>query len=461
MWIRGAATTEKLPVVPLIRLIEVLMPDKRLNKLTDRKVRSLVAAGQAVKIADGGGLTFTISQAGYAAWQFRYSFGGQRREVHIGSFAEYSLARARAERDRLRSILTDSDNPQDPARVKKAQKASTAISAANPDTFQALAEDWIENIISKQIERPDVVARRLENWAYPEIGDLPVKSIEPMQIITCLRKITAAGAPTIANDVRRYIQRIFNYGIIMQLIKINPAAQITQEIAGSNEPSRDRFLNLGEIRKIHKVMAAERCWFGRDNELNFRLLLLLGVRKGELCAAKWDEFDDDAQVWTVPKSRIKTRKKSAHDFKIPLPPQAVEIFEELYARAGGSEYVLPARWMRRGAGSRRPRHVSGDTLNLALSRLDYGLDHFTVHDLRRTMRTQLSALGVPFAVAERCLNHKLPGQGEIYDRHDMLEQRRAALESWANCLDILEADGVQAARDYIGGAQVIPIRRSA
>jgi integrase len=98
---------------------------------------------------------------------------------------------------------------------------------------------------------------------------------------------------------------------------------------------------------------------------------------------------------------------------------------------------------------------------MVLSNLNVGIDHFVVHDLRRTMRSHLSDIGIPFAVAERCLNHFLPGQGEVYDRADMLDARADALRSWADVLDVLDADGVKAARDFIGGAQVVPIRRSA
>jgi hypothetical protein len=65
---------------------------------------------------------------------------------------------------------------------------------------------------------------------------------------------------------------------------------------------------------------------------------------------------------------------------------------------------------------------------------------------------------VPFAIAERCLNHKLPGQGEIYDRHDFLDARREALQRWCDVLDVLADEGVTAAREYIGGAEVIDLR---
>jgi integrase len=392
----------------------------------------------------------------------RYSYGGKRREVHIGGYKEFPLAKARAERDRLRGLLNDPDNPQDPAQAKKAQQARTALAAAKPDTFQALGEDWVEHMVRGQIEKPEIVERVLRKWVYPVLGELPVNTIEPMQVIACLRKIVAAGAPTVANDARRHIQKIFDYGVITGTVKVNPAAQITEGIAGSKEKPRDRFLDLGEIKKLYQVMAKERDWFGRDNEITVRLLLMLGVRKGELIGARWSEIDDEAAVWTIPKARIKTRKKGhASDFRVPLPQQAVELLDELRARAFESAFVLPARRVSRRSRSRNLGHISPDTVNFALARLDHGLDPFTVHDLRRTCRSQLSALGVPFAVAERCLNHKLPGQGEIYDRHDLLDQRRQVLTRWADCLDLLEAKGEKAAVKFIGGAEITPLRRSA
>ena len=93
--------------------------------------------------------------------------------------------------------------------------------------------------------------------------------------------------------------------------------------------------------------------------------------------------------------------------------------------------------------------MSRDTLNVALARVEHGLPHFTVHDLRRTMRSQLAALGIAPHVAERCLNHKLKGVEGVYDRHDYLEERRQALEQWAAIL----------ADDSTG--KVVPIKRTA
>jgi integrase len=79
-----------------------------------------------------------------------------------------------------------------------------------------------------------------------------------------------------------------------------------------------------------------------------------------------------------------------------------------------------------------------DTLNAALQSIEHGLDHFTVHDLRRTARTLLASLGVRSEVAERCLNHKLKGIEATYNKHDYFDERRSALSQLASLIVDLE-----------------------
>ena len=141
------------------------------------------------------------------------------------------------------------------------------------------------------------------------------------------------------------------------------------------------------------------------------MLVCLGVRKSELCEAKWDEFELDKSLWHLPKSRSKTNV----GFTKPLAPEVLIWLEELKVRGFGSEYVFPSRRV-----SKNP-HMGADTLNRAITKL-FGhepgkqkqppnlmgdMPHFTVHDLRRTCRSLLAAQGTPGNVAERCLNHKL------------------------------------------------------
>ncbi len=424
------------------------MPKRTINNLTDRKIKSLVKAGKATAVSDGGGLTLSISASGYAAWVLRYRFGGKPCEVTIGPLDHIGLAAARDERTRLRQLLDSGINP---ARQKAADKAAQAAPSDTADTFAELAQLWFDKTQAPRLQNPEVVERVIRKYLNPALGKMHLTDITPAHIISCLEQITAAGAPTVANDARRHLQKIFGYAVIRGDLAVNPAAQITQDIAGNNEQARDRALTLGEVRKLLKAIEREREWFGRDNEIEIYLLLLTGVRKSELQQARWSEIDFAGSTWTIPKDRTKTRRR---DFVIPLPTLAIELLRELEIRACGSEWVLPAR--RRG--KRRLGHVSPDTLNRQIIALEHGLPHFTIHDLRRTFRSRLSEIGTDFVVAERALNHKLPGMGEIYDQHDFIDQRRAALQRWSDVLEALTSEGVTAARKLIGGGQVIDLR---
>ncbi len=116
---------------------------------------------------------------------------------------------------------------------------------------------------------------------------------------------------------------------------------------------------------------------------------------------------------------------------IPLVPAVVVWLRETKALDGDSEFLFAKR--RRDRRERVP-HVGRDTLNAALQRVKHGLRPFTLHDMRRTARTQLAALGVRREVAERCLGHAIRGVEGTYDRHDYFKERRTALEQWTAVL---------------------------
>lgn len=55
---------------------------------------------------------------------------------------------------------------------------------------------------------------------------------------------------------------------------------------------------------------------------------------------------------------------------------------------------------------------------------------FTLHDLRRTVRTGMAKLGVDAETAERVMGHVPQGMQRVYDVHDRLPERRVALRTW-------------------------------
>lgn len=176
-----------------------------------------------------------------------------------------------------------------------------------------------------------------------------------------------------------------------------------------------------------------------------RLLLLLGVRSGELLLASWNEVDFAAATWTIPVAHQKLtrqREATARPWVVPLAPKALAILRELQALAESlrSPHVLASF---HGAGGR----TTEKALNHAMRRLFTGKpllafegERPTPHDLRRTMRTHLGeTLGVPWHIAERCLNHSLGKITATYDVGDYVSERRQALEKWATYVERLLA----------------------
>lgn len=261
-----------------------------------------------------------------------------------------------------------------------------------------------------------------------------------MDVRAIVRKVASSGRPTIANDALMYLKQLFNHAIKLGLLTYNPASAFNLNDAGGIEKSRDRALDLDEVRLVFQVFRNNSDSFTRDNYLACALLLALGVRKTELTEAQWSEFDLKNEQWELPGER----SKSGVGIVIPLPPQTMAWLEELKIRACGSPYVFPSR-----RSSKRP-HMGKDTLNRAIAKL-FGhepgnkpqpvnrmgeIAEFTVHDLRRTCRSLLAAAGVPGHVAERCLNHKLKGVEGIYDRHDYFEERKEALAKVAALVEL-------------------------
>jgi integrase len=234
------------------------------------------------------------------------------------------------------------------------------------------------------------------------------------------------------------MSRMFRMAARNHWIERNPAADFDLADAGGEEVSRDRWLTLEELQGLALAMRTTPN-FGRENEVAVWLLLALCVRKMELLAARWDAFDLDAGIWTLAKESTKT----GSSIRIPLAEPVIAWLKEARVFSFGKPHVFPARRLIRSRlgvqRHNRYEHVGPDTLNVALKRLKVlDIEHFTVHDMRRTARTHLAGLGVDRFVAERSLNHKLGNVEGIYDRHDYFAERAAALGAWAALLAKVE-----------------------
>ncbi|NQZ27430.1 MAG: site-specific integrase [Colwellia sp.] len=398
-----------------------------MTTITAKQIQKFVK-GEPKRHAIGGSLYLVVRNAATPYWMLRYTANGKRKEMTLGQYPDISLSDAKADAAiKKREINLGSD----PLLAKKQVKEQSI------KLVDDLFADWYENDLAKRLKHPGIPKRIYTKDIKPVIGDLPIAEVSALSIRKIIQGISDAR-PTVANDALMYMKQMFRHGFKLDLLTHNPANAFTVSDAGGVEKSRDRYLTIEEIEQVFGVLKKNIAKFNRDNYLACALLITLGVRKSELCCAKWDEFELDKALWNLPEGRSKT----GAPITIPLPIQIMEWLNELKIRACGSDYVFPARRT-----SKKP-HMGDDTLNRAISSM-FGheagrkvqpvnlmgdIKPFAPHDLRRTFRSLAAALGIQGHVAERCLNHKLKGIVGTYNRHDYLDERLAAHTKIANYL---------------------------
>lgn len=403
-------------------------------KLTDAQIRAWIKAGVRFEgKSDGNGLYLSYRENYQTpVWRFRYKFSGKARTMLIGSYAELSLARARETVRELAARVALGYDVSGEKRQRKADALAKIEAEKNAIRVSQLAAEYFERQILPRWKHPDTLRRRLDKDINPRIGKMKVEDVKPRHIDDMLKAIVDRGAPTVATDVLRWTRRIFDYGIKRHILAVNPCSAFEISDAGGKEVSRDRWLSRDELIKLFQAMRTAK-GFSRQNALTFKLLLALCVRKMELCAAQWAEFDLDEGIWYLPAER--TKNGDAIDIPLSLP--ALTWLKELHTFSCNSKWVLPARKMQH----RMIPHIQESTLPVALAKIRAEMadvPSFTIHDFRRTARTHLASLGCDPVVAERCLNHRIKGVEGVYNRHQYFEERKAALSQWAELLVTLE-----------------------
>ena len=394
-------------------------------KLSDMEIRNWIKSNERFEMrGDGDGLYLSYRET-FASpiWRFRYRFAGSQRIMNIGSYRDVSVADARKIAKEYRARVSLGYDVAGEKQERKREAVAKIEAENNAYTMAELADEFFQKRVLGVWKHPNIVRARIEKDIKPAIGHLSVEAVTPRHIEALLQSVVNRDAPTMANDVLRWLKRMFNHAIKMHMITHNPALAFDVADAGGKEQSRKRNLSRDEIAKLFSAMKTAK-GFSVENDLCIKLLLALAVRKGELIGASWSEFDFDAGIWHLPALRTKTEAA----ISIPLSGAVIGWLKALKQLSCGSDWVLPARKMQNNI------HVSESTLGVALAKIQHGLEPFTIHDMRRTAKTLLASLGVQPHISERCLNHKIKGVEGVYDGYDYFDERKAALNALSDLL---------------------------
>ena len=379
--------------------------------LTVRTIETLKPVKERREIPDAylPGLYLIVQPSGAKAWAVRYRHGRRPRKHTLGGYPAIDLKSARELGAKaLRTVAEGRDPGQE-----KAQGRSTRV-----DSIESVTAQFIERHCNRS-NRPRTAKetqRLLQSHVLPRWRGKMAHDITRRDVLDVLDRVVDSGAPIAANRTLSAIRKLFSWCVQRDIIAASPCAGVKPP---TEERSRDRVLSDAELKTI---------WIAADQVEGpfgplIKLLVLTGQRRDEVAKMQWSELDLKARLWTLPPERVKNNQPH----EVPLSDAVIAILEFL-PRPSGSPFVLTA------SGEAPASNYSKNKRRLDML-LSANMPSWRLHDLRRTTASGMARLGINLPVIEKVLNHSsgsFAGIVGVYQRHSFAEEKRKALEAWAN-----------------------------
>ncbi|MGD9773842.1 tyrosine-type recombinase/integrase [Diaphorobacter sp.] len=389
---------------------------KRILEKTALEVSRLKAEG-SYAVGGVSGLYLRI-EGGSRSWVFRYVHLGHRRRMGLGSYPLVSLAEAR---EAARDALKVRNAGKDPLIARQAAREAARRAHAQRLEFDKAAEAFIREHEStwRNLKHVQQWRNTLATYASPHFGTVPVSDIDQAMVLRALSPIWKTKTET-ASRLRGRIEQILDWATAHgHRSGPNPArwrGQLEHILADPDKVAPVKhhpavpFARLPDVYQqiaaVHGQTARALCF-----------LILTAARSGEVRGMVWDEVDQDAGLWVIPKERMKSKK----EHRVPLPRQALVLLHA-QPREDLVEYVFP---------SNRKGPLSDMAFTALMRRHDLGA---VPHGFRSTFRDWAGEMTHhPRDAVELCLAHTIDTKTEAaYRRADMLEKRAAIMQEWAD-----------------------------
>ncbi|HGM6983697.1 TPA: tyrosine-type recombinase/integrase [Serratia marcescens] len=390
--------------------------------LTDTKLKNLKPREKLYKVTDRDGLYVAVQPSGSISFRYDYRLNGRRETLTIGRYGADGITLAEA-RDELNTAKKMVEAGQSPAALKR----DGIMQIKGADNFSDYTVAYMKHVRladSTRAMKQAVIDRDI----LPTLGKKLLHEITTPMLRALCDKIVDRGARATAIQVREIVGAVFTHAIDRGHAVPNPAANIKASSIATFE-ERERALEPHEIGRFFNALNATGA--ASSLKLAIKLILITMVRKGELTEATWKEVDFGSARWTIPAERMKASRPHV----VYLSQQALDIMVALQVSACGSDYILPARYNPRKSMSNSALNRVINATNEKIREAGGDIEHFTVHDLRRTASTILHEEGFNTDWIEKCLAHEQRGVRAVYNKAEYAEQRRDMLQQWANMVD--------------------------
>ena len=420
-------------------------------------------ARRRIRDAGARSLFLIVEPSGHKGFQMRFrTAGGRIGKLTLGPFdpsdqgtkeapvigQPLTLAAART---LAAEVLRQRELGRDPIADHKARKhrQRVEIKEKGSNSFATVARDYVREHVRPHMRRWQEVAG-LIGLQYSDDGskleviaggladrwsDRPLSSVDDHDIFAALdeaKKIGVPGRPVRnrgPSDARAralftVLSSLFNWA---RRHRRTNAGNPCSGLRPANAVARDRVLSNAELVRF---------WTAADGEPLvgplLKLLLLTGARLNEVAGMRWSELSEDGALWSLPKER--TKNKRAHS--VPLAPLAQTLIGNV-PRLAGSDLVFTTTGKTPVSGwSRTKRRLDRNMLAIARKdKRDAVIAPWRLHDLRRSLVTGMAELGVRSDVIEVAVNHVSGSRGGIagvYNRSELMDERREAFKRWAN-----------------------------
>lgn len=410
----------------------------------DARTAKALKAGDHLTFPEAPGLRLEASRT-RRTWTYRYKspVDGRMRQVRLGHWPAMSAAAAVVEWEKRRQERDAGDDPaakrREARQVDQARRAQVRHAAAQGGyTVADACTDYIEGYLRKAASKK--YAYEANRMLTTMLGDLAARPLASVMRADAFGLIESySGIPVQAGKLRQLLGAVWDRAI--------DAGRVPDDT-----PNWWRLVLRGKLRSKGKRIAGEHVGTAKrvlsDDEVaellpwlpNFtaliqdvlELYLWTCCRGSEIVAMERSEISEesDGLWWTIPKAKQKVeRHERAEDLRVPLVGRA----EAVVRRRLLSE---PGQWLFPSRKGDVP-HVQQKVIQVAVyqhqpyseSRPEWERPRLPVtrwapHDLRRTGRTRLAALGCPDAVAEAILGHIPPGIQGVYNLHRYDQERR-------------------------------------